>query len=764
MVVGLAAWLGAAGALPASAAGAAPGAMTATAGSGVASIANDAVARHWTYGATGLTTDSLRDLATGASWSTPTSRDFSITVDGVSTDSSAWSVQSATAGAVAADPSRPGNVAGQQVSFLLQPALTSGLPPGLVLSRTYVLYPGSPTIEVDSSLTNAGASVAQVKAYSLDEVTSGGTFTADVQAYNAGTDWRDDYRHPKTEAGNFDDEGETLRLDDGSGAGWFLVSERRGGVMSRAGRSVGGRTWVGVDDARDLFDAGPLANTPPNYNRVDNPSYPAGGRFRSVPPGVTLHLGRAYTGVYHGGSGEAARAFAADFFVHGSTPYVRSIGINSFHPWNHGPGLNDTNMRDQLLAGLPLGLESFMLDDQWQGASSGDWNFDPVRFPDGDGDGRPDWIDYLGTTPVQPALWMSPVDFNNSSQVAAAHPDWVCTPSGQVTRQIQDQAGLGVWDVTNPAFQLYLTDTVVKRAVVNWHVKEFKFDFQAWVDCGAHDYLDYEDAFVSMVRRMQVEYPGVSFELDETNDQRAWPFESVALGASWFDNGHTHGSTLPSKLLHDLWSAAPWVPPSSIGFGLYDGYLQPPYSARYLMPMALLGHMTFWTDLKSISPSDATETAWWTHWYAGHRADVSGFVYEDTAADPLDGTSVMGLQPWDGDHGYLFAFRQNGDQATTAIPLQGVDPAQSYALADVRTGESLGTATGAALRRGLLVSLPAAYTSRVISILPVGTAVVPEVPWPVLLLLAALPVLVRRTRYRRRGATNVDPVVQHKGG
>ena len=137
-----------------------------------------------------------------------------------------------------------------------------------------------------------------------------------------------------------------------------------------------------------------------------------------------------------------------------------------------------------------------------------------------------------------------------------AHPDWVCAPTGLVTSQIEDDAGLGVWDVTNPALQAYLRG-VVDRLVAKYQVKEFKFDFQSWVDCGVHDYLDYEDAFVTMVRAMEQAHPGVTFELDETNDQRAWPFESAALGPSWFDNGHLHGSTQPAKQLHDLWIASP---------------------------------------------------------------------------------------------------------------------------------------------------------------------------------------------------------------
>jgi alpha-galactosidase len=442
-----------------------------------------------------------------------------------------------------------------------------------------------------------------------------------------------------------------------------------------------------------------------------------------------MQLGRAYIGVYHGGPQEAARNFVQSFMAHDMPAYPRTVGLNSFHPWNHGPGLNDLNMRSQANAGKALGLESLMLDDQWQGQSSGDWKFDPGRFPDSLHNGTPDFVRYLRTTGVGFALWMSPVEFNNSSQVAATHPDWVCTPTGQVTRYIQDQAGLGVWDVTNPAFRQYLGG-VIDRAVNQWGVREFKFDFQAWVDCGTHDYLDYEDAFVAMVRGFETQHPGVTFELDETNDQRAWPFESAAIGPSWFDNGHTGGGGLPanlsyvSKELHDLWSAAPWLPPSSIGFGLYDDYLKPPYTARYLMPMALLSHFTFWTDLTKLSAADAVETRWWTSWFEAHRAGIPRFTYEDTAGDPADGTSWVGLQPWSGDSGYLFAFRQGGPSATEAIRLQGLAAGHLYALTDVRTGTSLGTHSGLELAQGLGVTLPSRFSSEVISITPVATCTV----------------------------------------
>jgi hypothetical protein len=259
---------------------------------------------------------------------------------------------------------------------------------------------------------------------------------------------------------------------------------------------------------------------------------------------------------------------------------------------------------------------------------------------------------------------------------------------------------------------------VIDRLVSEDGVREFKFDYVAWVDCPPHDYLDYEDAYAAWVHEQQVRHPGVTFELDETNDQRLWALRSAALGPSWFDNGHLQGTSYPTRLLHDIWSAAPWIPPSSLGFGTYDDSVLSTYSVDYLMPIALLGHVTFWDDLTTVSPVDRAETAWWIAWYKAHRAEIGGVVYEDSSADPVDGSSWAAFEPWDGDRGFLFAFRQAGTADTDTISLQGVDPGRSYTVTNVRTGTTLGTFTGAQLEQGLTVTLPAPFSAAVLSVDP----------------------------------------------
>jgi hypothetical protein len=703
------------------------GSATATAGGGTAMLKNSRITREWKTSASSVVTTVLRRGTRGTNWSSGSSPDFTLTLHQVKTTSaSGWTLTGVTARGEPRDPSRPNRTRGVQLVFgyELEPA---GL---ITLERVYTLRPGASAIGVSSVLHNGSPGVLRVGSYSLDEITSGAKATASVLTYHGGSDWRDDYRAETTEKGAFDDEGEVARFDDGSGAGWFFVSERRSGTPSRVGRDASGRSFAGVDNARDLLDAGPILTDPPNYNRVDNPAYPVPVRERTVPPLSDLRLGRAYTGVYTGGEQGAAAAFVPDFAANEMPRFARTVGLNTFHPWSHSPDLSDNDkLRAQVDIAKALGLESFMIDDQWQGGAngeSGDWNWDDdpndgdvARFPDTDHDGQPDFVEYVHSRGLNLALWMSPLEFNQNSQTYKQHPDWVCTPTGDITSQIPDDAGLGVWDATNPGFQDYLSG-VIDRVIKNHDVREFKFDFMAWTDCPPHDYLDYEDAFVALVRRLQANHPDVTFELDETNDQRSWPFESVALGPSWFDNAHGHDvGTNQSKLLHDVWTAAPWMPPSSIGFGTYDSTLQAPYTVDYLFPISMLSHITFWTDLRNLDASERAETAWWIAWYKAHRADLDGLVYENTQNDPLDGKGWAAFQPWSGGRGYLFAFRQSDGPDTRRIKLYGLRSTRDYVVTNVRTGAAIGTFSGAQLTSaGLQMTLAEPYSAAILSVQP----------------------------------------------
>ncbi len=686
------------------------GGVTATVTATTAVLGNALVARHWALDPAGVTTTAL-SAGTGASLAVP-GPDFTLNLDGVPTSSTqGWQLAEVTPQRPPPRPGRPAS--GSGAALLFRYVFGTASAPTLELDRLVAVRPDTAVLVTTSTLRSLGAP-ARVSAYSLDQVTARDPgLAAEVHAYHGGSDWRDDYREVSRPQGAFDAEGEVARF--GTDAGYFLVSRRRGGAMSRAGRDTDGRSWIGVDWARDLFDFGPLATDPPDYNRLENPAYPVPVRARVLPALGTLDLGTSYLGVYAGGADEAAAAFARAFAGAEQPAFDRSVSLNTFHPWGHGDGLSDANLRAQVDVAKRLGVETFMLDDQWQGGpggESGDWQWDPERFPDSDSDGVPDFVTYLHGQGLQLGLWMSPLEFNTASTTYAAHPDWACAPLGDLTAQVPDDAGLGVWDATNPQFQDYLLG-VVDRLVRSVDVAEFKFDFMTWVDCADHDYADYEAAFVDLVHRMQERHPAVTFELDETNDQRSWPFESAEIGPSWFDNAHLHGSTRVAKLLHDVWTAAPWVPTWSIGVGLDDGTAVAPYDgargADFLVPLALLTHVTFWTDLTKLDPAQRAETAWWLDWYGAHRDSLGPAVYELTDDDPIDGTSWAAWQPWNGTSGYVFAFRQDGVPSdTVTVSLRGVDPTTRYRLVDVRSGHPVGVRTGAQLRAGLELHAPPA--------------------------------------------------------
>src|ERR687884_227171 len=118
-----------------------------------------------------------------------------------------------------------------------------------------------------------------------------------------------------------------------------------------------------------------------------------------------------------------------------------------------------------------------------------------------------------------------------------------------------------------------------------------------WLDCaGQGDVYDYHDAFVAMLDRLERDYPNVTFQIDETNDYRLFPFESVVRGPSWFQNG----TPSPDRLLHNLWNLSPFVPGFSLGQHMLGGRAYRDYPVATLLAAALPSHITYFSDLRDL--------------------------------------------------------------------------------------------------------------------------------------------------------------------
>jgi alpha-galactosidase len=323
--------------------------------------------------------------------------------------------------------------------------------------------------------------------------------------------------------------------------------------------------------------------------------------------------------------------------------------------------------------------------------------------------------------PMKLGLWMSPLHFHPTSTTFQAHPEWACTPVGHGLAAYNtldqtsgsNEAGIGEWSA---AYVEPVLEPKLRQAITEWGVSYFKFDFIAWLDCaGAGDLYGMHDAFVAMLDRLRADYPDVTFQIDETNDYRLFPYESVTRGPSWFQNG----SPEPDRLLHNLWNLSPYVPTWSLGQHALGGSAWQHYPVDTLMATALLSHITYFSELRTLPPEVIDATAPWTAFYKTHRDLLTGGVVYPLLEDPL-ARRWTALQTWDPEagRGALLAFRQDDPTPTTTVALRNVRGDGRFDLLAAPSGERVATVTADQLRTGITVDLPTTRTAQVLLIVP----------------------------------------------
>ena len=707
-------------------------------------LGNDVVERRWqldAFSTTAMTDKRPGGRALGAQ------PDFALLLDGVRVTSDRLS-----AGAVEVSTLERG---GLRVSFTLALA-------GIAIVRRDVeAYPRIAGFSSRNTVTSLLPLV--VSGYTLDEAAAGAG-TATIHAFRAGADWREegwapvsigdphtgDWRATETAAAGaaLAAPGEWLTLSDAGGRSVFMVSERRDYASSRMAYD-GNVTSAVVDLSRDIIYLGPFEE----QIHAENPT-PLPARHRVFLPGDPVELERVFTGFGSDADDEPLQ-FYRYLAEHRLTPYAKAVTFNTNQVDDDeiSTGAKDDvdfdrfAGRDGLEDGLAgaareMGVETFIFDDGWQ-AISGDWCPDsadcpearapryPPRFPDATFEAvRTE----LAGDPNDPAddmalgLWMNPMEFHPSSAAFRGNPQWSCIPVGLGTAVVNaaqpddgsNEAGIGVWnpealglhpDRRSPSTLIAYIEGRIRRMIEVYGARYFKFDFLVWIDClgiAPVDMYAYRDSFVAMLDRLQADHPEVTYQIDETNDYRLFPFESVARGPSWFQNG---GPPM-SELLHNIWSLAPHVPGFSLGqHALGNGDELSTLGVDVLMAAALGSHITFWTEIdEELSATQRAQVKRWTDFYKANRDDLASFTYP-LLADPSGG-GWTALQPWNPEagRGFLIAFRQGSDSPTQRIALRGVRGDGSFALTlvDPADGSSttLGIVDAATLRAGIDVSAP----------------------------------------------------------
>ena len=702
------------------------------------------VRRKWRdTAAAGFRTTSFVDKRNGIEWVGPgTSPEFTITVGVVDFTSSDFDTDSAEQ-----SPLPNGGV-----------RVTIHLSGPLLFEVDYLIdaWPGVGGFRTQTIVRPLAA--LPITGYSMGELTTpfSSAITPIGQTFHAGSDWRDeegwepqlsigdtaprggrsDWRvqtqGPK--GGPYDQYGNWISARHDNGASAFVVSQRPNLPSSRV-TFAAGRVAAEADLTHDVIITGPIESDV----HVENPT-PVPVRHRIATALEPLALEPAFVGLSTGPDDEPWQH--AKYLQAGGWSYPHAVTFNTNTidddrlPYNVPDGAKDDVDKQEFLFQLEvaekLGIETFILDDGWQ-LNSGDWEPDPRRFPHG----LPEIALGLELRGMRLGLWMSPLAFHPNSRAFRQNPTWSCVPVGTATGlanatplgeellQGSAEAGIGLWSPDALSQNGRMLDDLqakVERAIVEYGARYFKFDFMVWIDCVnpmPSDMYRYRELFVAMVDRLHALHPDVTFQVDETNDYRNWPFESVVRGPSWFQNG----SPSPDLLLHNLWTVAPYVPTYSIGQATLGGSSLANFGVDYMMAMSMLSHVTFWRDLTrpALTPEQVARIKFWTDLYKAHRDELGRTVVYPLLGDPAGGTTWSVLQPWNPDtqRGYVFAFRQNTSEATVTVRLRGIRAAENYNVTDVVTGASLGTVTGTQLQAGYVVSAPAAHSARILQIVPV---------------------------------------------
>jgi hypothetical protein len=700
-------------------------AMPNGADAGTFTLSNGIVRRTWSLAP--FRTAELVDLRTGRVWSRQ-SNDFRLGLSAIEIRGDQLRVTRPPA----VEPLAGG---GTRVTFDLG-----------IVHRLVEVYPGIAGFRSRTIVKVPGV----LSSYTLDEAMPGGNVAVTLHGFRAGADWREpgwepvgigdpntgDWRNTTHAAAGRPIHGtaQWLSAMAPGGASMFMVMERNDHASSTM-RYDGTRVAARVDLSRDIAYLGPFEE----QFHVQNPlPEPVPARVRLVVPPLALEP--VFTGVALDADDEPWQHYAyLHRFRHLLTTAPVTFNSDSVDEDRISTGAKDdmdfAEVKRQAAIAKQLGVEVFILDDGWQ-ARSGDWCPDspqcpeprhpqfPHRFPDATFAAVREAI-----APMQLGLWMTPMSFHPSSTAFHRNPTWACIPLGAGTaiynavspEESSNEAGIGLWNPLAIGIDGRLVDYIERRvrvAIEQWDVGYFKFDFLAWSDCvgvAPVDFYAYRDAFVAMVDRLIARHPDVTFQIDETNDYRTFPFESIARGPSWFQNGAPD----TPQLLHNLWSLNPWVPGATIGQHTFGGSERETRDPSYLMAAALGSHLTFKTDLTTLTPAQIAAAHEWTDVYKAHRAALAGFTYP-LLDDPASGKNWSALQPWDMDtqEGMVLVYRQDTADTGRRVPLRGLRR-DAYDVRDARTGAALGTFTAAELTNpGLPVTLAAPFSAAVLVVEP----------------------------------------------
>ena len=370
---------------------------------------------------------------------------------------------------------------------------------------------------------------------------------------------------------------------------------------------------------------------------------------------------------------------------------------------------------------VELGFETYMADAMWF-PQSGDWRWDPKRFPRG---AKP-IADFLHANGMKLGLWMSWTQAANPSAPDTAlkyepNPHWFTHPP------IYAKAGEGVlnWqaqiDVGHDEARQWV-ERETERVVREYDVDYLKTDFspiaiksEAQRDRGLHKtdvsywstlgYYRIQESLLEKFPHLLLEGCSMGGKIkDFGNSARVHTFVGTDTLSAMADRQSVYDTSF-------------MFPPATIQLYTYENVYSPVADAPepYLWRSAMMGMwMLALTESGKLTSKQKAQIRRSTDLYKSWLRPVMQDAQVHRILPRPNGFHWDGMFYWNESigKGTVYVFRPNSERAEQVLYLQGLDPAGSYRIASEDGSLSEKVLSGAALMDdGIVLTLPGKFTS-----------------------------------------------------
>ncbi len=445
-----------------------------------------------------------------------------------------------------------------------------------------------------------------------------------------------------------------------------------------------------------------------------------------VLPGEAFMVPAAFIGTYSGNQSDGA--YSVYRYIQDSLLPKRSAAqpypslVYGYYFDNDKPGTQtEADVLDSARLAHELGFETFLADAMWF-PDTGDWRWDPKRFPRGS---KP-LADYLHANGMQFALWMAWTLASDSQAPGALnvkdHPDWFTRPP------TYDREGGINWnaqiDVGNDEARNWVEDAT-RRVVRDNQIDYLKTDYSpiAITSLARHTHgqnvtdVSYWSTlgYYAIQNKLIDEFPNLILE-------------GCSGGGTIKDFGdiaHVHyivGTDTLSAMAdrQSIYDTSYMFPPSSILLYTYERVYSDVSDAPepYLWRSGMMGAWDLaLTQSNKLSDAQKKGIRRASDIYKSWIRPVLQDAHVHRILPRADGLHWDGMFYWNAGigKGTAYIFRPNSEQTHQVIFLAGLDPKRSYQVRGEDGALQAGRFSGDSLMsQGVEVRLPAKFSSELV--------------------------------------------------